>query len=93
MNNLLKWGLGLAALGVTVYVAGRAWKKSQEKKNGGSAGFAGASGTNPRLAAIASAARRGQPQYACNCPCGAKVFLAAGETPANCAAKCRDRCN
>jgi hypothetical protein len=33
MNNLLKWGLGLAALGLTVYVAGRAWKKSQDKKN------------------------------------------------------------
>jgi hypothetical protein len=30
MNNLLKWGLGLAALGVTVYVVGRAWKSSQK---------------------------------------------------------------
>lgn len=29
MNNLLKWGLGLAALAVTAYVVGRAWKKSQ----------------------------------------------------------------
>ena len=92
MNNILKYGLGLAALGVTVYVAGRAWKKSQEKKNGGSAGFAGAAG-NPRLAAISSAARRGAPQYACNCLCGAKVFLAAGETPADCPAKCKERCN
>ncbi len=45
MNNLLKWGLGLAALGVTVYVAGRAWKKSQaNSKATGSAGFAGAAG-------------------------------------------------
>jgi hypothetical protein len=90
-NNILTWVLGLAALGVTVYVAGRAWKKSQDKK-GGMAGFAGAAG-NPRLRAIASASRGGAPQYACNCSCGAKVFLAAGETPANCAAKCRDRCN
>lgn len=30
MNNLLKWGLGLAALGLTVYVVGRAWKSSQK---------------------------------------------------------------
>jgi uncharacterized membrane protein YebE (DUF533 family) len=29
MNTLLKWGLGVAALGVTAYVVGRAWKKSQ----------------------------------------------------------------
>jgi hypothetical protein len=29
MNNLLKYGLGLVALGVSVYVVGRAWKKSQ----------------------------------------------------------------
>lgn len=29
MSNLVKWGLGLVALGVTAYVVGRAWKKSQ----------------------------------------------------------------
>jgi hypothetical protein len=29
MNNLLKWTIGLAALGVSVYVVGKAWKKSQ----------------------------------------------------------------
>jgi hypothetical protein len=29
MNNLLKWAIGLAALGVSVYVVGKAWKKSQ----------------------------------------------------------------
>lgn len=55
MNNLLKWGLGLAALGVTVYVAGRAWKKSQaNSKATGSAGFAGAAGGS-RLSQIAKA--------------------------------------
>ena len=78
MNNLLKWGLGLAALGVTVYVAGRAWKKSQEKK-GGMAGFAGASG-DERLRRIAAGAQTrtgaplGKPQCLCggvrrDCPC------------------------
>jgi hypothetical protein len=29
-GNLLNWVLGLAAIGVTVYVAGRAWKMSQK---------------------------------------------------------------
>jgi hypothetical protein len=29
MNNLLKYALGLVALGVSVYVVGKAWKKSQ----------------------------------------------------------------
>lgn len=71
MNNLLKWGLGLAALGVTVYVAGRAWKKSQEKKNGGMAGFAGAAG-DPRLRAIAAGARTrtGGSAGGAQCLCG-----------------------
>ena len=31
-NNLLTWVLGVAALGVTVYVVGRAWKASQTPK-------------------------------------------------------------
>ena len=31
-NNLLTWVLGVAALGLTVYVVGRAWRVSQ--KNG-----------------------------------------------------------
>jgi hypothetical protein len=31
-NNLLTWVLGVAALGVTVYVVGRAWKMSQTPK-------------------------------------------------------------
>jgi hypothetical protein len=50
MNNLLKYGIGLAALGLTVYVAGVAWKRSQDKKNG-AAGFAGAAGPS-RLSRI-----------------------------------------
>jgi hypothetical protein len=29
-NNLMTWVLGVAALGVTVYVVGRAWKMSQK---------------------------------------------------------------
>ena len=33
MNNLLKYGIGLAALGLTIYVAGVAWKRSQSRKN------------------------------------------------------------
>lgn len=95
MNNALKLGLGLVALGAAAYVVHRAMKKAQDKKNGGSAGFAGAAGTGPggRLAAISAAARRGAPQYACLCSCGAKIFLSAGETPADCPAKCRERCN
>ena len=32
MNKLLKMGIGLAALGLTVYVAGVAWKRSQTNK-------------------------------------------------------------
>ena len=28
-NNILTWVLGVAALGVTVYIVGRAWKMSQ----------------------------------------------------------------
>jgi hypothetical protein len=51
MNNLLKYGIGLAALGLTVYVAGVAWKRSQDKKNG-TAGFAGAAGPGSRLSKI-----------------------------------------
>ena len=31
-NNLFTWVLGVAALGVTVYVVGRAWKASQAPK-------------------------------------------------------------
>ena len=72
MNNLLKWGLGLAALGVTVYVAGRAWKKSQaNSKATGSAGFAGAAG-NPRLQGIAAGVRTrtGAPMGGAQCLCG-----------------------
>jgi len=52
MNNLLKYGIGLAALGLTVYVAGVAWKRSQNKNNG-AAGFAGATGGS-RLSRIAA---------------------------------------
>lgn len=66
MNNLLKWGLGLAALGVTVYVAGRAWKKSQDKKNGGTAGFAGAAGGPTGIAGI----RGNIPKTGAQCLCG-----------------------
>jgi hypothetical protein len=36
MNNLLKWAIGLAALGVSVYVVGKAWKKSQSSGKNGS---------------------------------------------------------
>lgn len=31
-NNLLTWVLGVAALGVTVYVVGRAWRASQKNR-------------------------------------------------------------
>jgi hypothetical protein len=31
-KNLLIWAVGLAALGVTVYVASVAWKKGQKTK-------------------------------------------------------------
>lgn len=89
MSNLVKYGVGLAALGVAIYLVTKARKKTQT----GAAGFAGASGTGSRLAAISAAARRGAPQYACLCSCGAKIFLASGETPADCPAKCRERCN
>jgi hypothetical protein len=89
MNTYVKWGLGLAALGAAVYLVNKSMKKS---KGTGASGFAGAAG-NPRLAAIASAARRGTPQYACLCSCGAKIYLGSGQTSADCPALCRDRCN
>lgn len=44
MNNLLKYGIGLAALGLTVYVAGVAWRRSQKNNKNGAAAFAGAAG-------------------------------------------------
>ena len=53
MNKLLKMGIGLAALGLTVYVAGVAWKRSQKNGKNGAAGFAGAAGGS-RLSRIAS---------------------------------------
>jgi hypothetical protein len=31
-NNILTWVLGVAALGATVYVVGRAWRMSQTPK-------------------------------------------------------------
>ena len=53
MNNLLKYGIGLAALGLTVYVAGVAWNRSQKNGKNGAAGFAGAAGGS-RLSRIAA---------------------------------------
>lgn len=41
MNNAVKMAVGLAGLAVTVYVAGWAWKKSQDKSLN-AAGAAGA---------------------------------------------------
>jgi len=66
MNQLLKYGLGLAALGVTVYVVGRAWKKSQDNKNGGSAGFAGAAGGATGIGGL----RGNIPKMGAQCLCG-----------------------
>jgi len=43
MNNVVKYGIGLVGLAVTVYIVGVAWKRSQ-KNNSGAAGFAGATG-------------------------------------------------
>ena len=54
MNKLLKMGIGLAAIGLTVYVAGVAWKRSQKNGKNGAAGFAGAAGGS-RLSQIAKA--------------------------------------
>lgn len=39
MKGATKWVLGLAGLAVTVYVAGWAWKKSQDKSE--TVGFVG----------------------------------------------------
>jgi hypothetical protein len=68
MNNVVKYGIGLLALGVTVYVVGVAWKRSQ-KKNNGAAGFVGAEG-NPRLRAIAAGTRGNIPKGETQCLCG-----------------------
>lgn len=68
MNNVVKYGVGLLALGVTVYVAGVAWRRSQ-KKNGSMLGFAGAAG-NPKLRGIASGTRGNVPKLGAQCLCG-----------------------
>lgn len=52
MNNLLKYGIGLAALGLTVYVAGVAWRRSQKTKNGGTAGFSSIGGNDDGFASM-----------------------------------------
>lgn len=77
MNQLLKYGLGLAALGVTVYVVGRAWKKSQDNKNGGTAGFAGAEGGGSKKSSgffrpITPQCLCGGIRYDCPCPPGTR---------------------
>ena len=67
MNNVVKYGIGLVGLAVTVYVVGIAWRRSQ-KKNGGAAGFAGVGGPGD------SRLPKGKSQCLCggirqDCPC------------------------
>jgi hypothetical protein len=66
MNNLLKYGIGLAALGLTVYVAGVAWKRSQKKN--GSVGFASAGGS--KLDRIQGGMGGNIPRTPAQCLCG-----------------------
>lgn len=78
MNNVVKYGIGLLALGVSVYVVGIAWKRSQ-KKNGSMLGFTNATG-NDKLRRIGAGVQTrtgaplGKPQCFCggvrqDCPC------------------------
>lgn len=67
MNNILKYGIGLLGLAVTVYVVGVAWKRSQNKKSG-AVGFAGVGGPQD------SRLPKGKAQCLCggirrDCPC------------------------
>ena len=51
MNSAVKWALGLAGLGIAVYVAGRAWRMAQNGQNSDEANFSYAGG-GPRGAGI-----------------------------------------
>lgn len=68
MNNVVKYGIGLLGLAVTVYVVGVAWRRSQNKKSG-AAGFAGVGGPGD------SRLPKGKAQCFCppgirqDCPC------------------------
>jgi hypothetical protein len=44
MNSAVKWALGLAGLGVAVYVAGRAWRMAQNGEAAEEANFSNAAG-------------------------------------------------
>ncbi len=71
MNNVVKYGIGLVGLAVTVYIVGVAWKRSQ-KNNGGAAGFAGVAG--PRDSRLPT----GKNQCLCggirrDCPCPSRA--------------------
>ena len=51
MNSAVKWALGLASLGVAVYVVGYAWRASQNRQANDEANFSNAGG-GPRGAGI-----------------------------------------
>lgn len=44
MNSAVKWALGLASLGVAVYVVGYAWRASQNRQANEEANFSNAAG-------------------------------------------------
>ena len=44
MNSAVKWALGLASLGVAVYVVGYAWRASQNRQANDEANFSNAMG-------------------------------------------------
>lgn len=67
MNNVVKYGVGLLALGVTVYVVGVAWRRSQ-KKNGSMAGFAGIDGVRGNIPKTRSQCLCGGIRRDCPCP-------------------------
>ena len=46
MNSAVKWALGLAGLGVAVYVVGRAWRSSQNSQTNEEANFSNAGFSN-----------------------------------------------
>lgn len=62
MNNLLKYGIGLAALGLTVYVAGVAWRRSQKNNNKEAAGFSSMHGDDDEFASMSPFLRKRRPK-------------------------------
>lgn len=74
MNSAVKWAVGLASLGVAVYVVGRAWRASQNRQANEEANFVNSTGDggdwryedSPWSASLNAAGAAGGPKCRCN---------------------------